>query len=153
MEIVTNLDLLVPLAFGISWVLREIKNVIIILQKAKELKVMKIKKEIIESIIKEADDQREKIADSAAEKIKKKFLAGPEETTAVKKALLLIIEFIENGGQLDINLKKEVASDSDSDESDEGDTIEIKGFIENIQKDIKLLKTPDEGEIDGVNND
>lgn len=146
MELAANLHLLAPLAFGIHWVLKEIKHVIIILQEAEKLKGMKIKNEIIEDLRKEADEHRKRIADHAAKKIKEKFTADSEAEAAAKKALIKIIDFVENGGRLDIDLKKEKSSDSENEEPEGEETIELKGFIEDIRKDLKLLEASEEGE-------
>ncbi|MCW9058533.1 MAG: hypothetical protein OQL11_06660 [Gammaproteobacteria bacterium] len=137
LEVAANVALLVPLGFGIQWVLSKIEHVIRICQEAEKLKQLKVKSQIIKDLYQDAKEQRKTIAEEAADEIKKKYNTDGEVRNAVKQALSKIITFIEDGGKLDIDIgdKDSEAADVEGDES----KIELKGFIENIRKEIKLL--------------
>ena len=139
LELAASIALLMPLAFGIKWVLSRIEQVIRICQEAEKLKEMKIKGKIVSDLYKEAQDQRKNIAKEAADEIESKFSAGNEARNAAEKALNEIISFIEGGGQLDIDLG-ETTHDSDVDSSDKGDSRnQLRELITSIRKNIKLL--------------
>jgi len=139
LEIAANIALLTPLAFGINWVLRRIEHVIKICQEAEKLKQMKIKSEIVDSLYKEAQQQRKNIAKEGANAIKHEFNSDNEARNAAEKALTKIIEFIEGGGQLDIDLGDTVEDDHDATDRDDSNHAQLLEIIKNIREDIKLL--------------
>lgn len=146
LEVAANIALLMPLAFGIKWVLSRIEHVIKICQEAEKLKQMKIKTQIVDALFKEAKDQRKLIARDGAGAIKTEFNTNDEARNAAEKALNKIIDFIEGGGQLDIDLGDTATEDSDTPESRETSHIQLLEFIKSIRKDIKLLPSLSEGD-------
>lgn len=140
-ELAASVAVLVPLAFGIQWVLSRIEHVIKILQEAERLKQLKVKTKIIKDIEKEADEQRAKITAEAADEIQKKFTASAEARNAAEQALKRVVAFIEGGGELDIDLPAPKSSDEGAErpagEADE--RIELRAMIKDIRRDMKLL--------------
>lgn len=140
LELAANIAVLVPLAFGIQWVLSRIEHVIRILQEAEKLKQMKIKTKIVKDLQKEAQDHRNKITSEAADEVQKKFKASPEARNAVEQGLKKVVAFIEGGGQLDIDVGSEEPSTDEAAEGEEAsDRIELRALIARIRQDIKLL--------------
>lgn len=137
-ELASNVAVLVPLAFGIKWVLNRIEHVIKICQQAEKLKQLKVNTKIINDLYADADEQRKKIANEAADAIKEKFEAENEARNAVKKGLDTIIEFIEGGGQLDIDVDDKNSEDAEQ-ENENGSRAELRKLIADIRNDIKLL--------------
>ena len=139
LELAANIALLMPLAFGIKWVLSRIEHVITICQEAEKLKQMKIKTKIVNDLYKEAQDQRKLIAKEAADAIESEFKADNEARNAAEKALKKIVAFIEGGGQLDIDLGDTTPDGSDSPDNEGDSHAQLRELITSIRKDIKLL--------------
>ncbi|MBN2287637.1 MAG: hypothetical protein JXI43_14410 [Tissierellales bacterium] len=135
LEVAATLSLLVPLGYGIQFVLSKIEHVIKICQEAEKLKQLKVKTKIVKELYDDAKEQRNAIAEEAADEIKKKYKTDGEVRTAVEKALSKVIQFIEDGGKLDID----IGMTGEEGSSEDKPQMELKGFIENIRKEIKLL--------------
>lgn len=140
LEVAANIAILAPLAYGIHWLLQRVEHVIKIRQEAERLKQMKLNTKAIELLLKEADEKRKQIADEAAEAVKEHFKSDHETRNAVKQALSKVLTFIEDGGQLDIDVGKEQKTKGDG-EGDESQS-DIRGLIENIRKEMKTLPPP-----------
>ncbi len=139
LELAASIALLTPLALGIKWLLSRIEQVIHIRQEAETLKQMKVKTEIVESLYEEAEERRKTIIDEAADQIRERYETDGEVRNAVGQALAKVLEFIERGGKLDIDVQANGEQNSeDADDKISG----LKGFIEDIRKDIRLLPSP-----------
>lgn len=152
-EVAANVALLIPLGFGIQWVLSRIEQVIRIFKEAENLKHLKVKTEIVKALKDDAIEQRQKIAEEAADQIKEKYKIDGEVRNAVQQALSKVIKFIEDGGKLDIDLGEPEDNEDDEDDNENENRIELKGFIESIRKDMKLLPSSipsDEGSDDNA---
>lgn len=141
LELAAAVELLTPLAFGIKFVLSIIEDVIKIFQEAEKLKQMKIKTKIVKDLQKEAQDRRKLIEKDAADAIQSEFKADNEARNAVEKALNKIISFIEDGGQLDIDLGETAHEDDDTSENGEKSHSHLRELISSIRKDLKLIPT------------
>lgn len=140
LELAANAALLLPLAYGIKYVLSRIKDVINICQEAEKLKQLKIKTKTIEALFEDAKEQRENIAEEASEDIQKKFECDNETKSAVKQALKRIIKFIEGGGQLDIDTNHSSDEEENGTEENENqNNVQLRALIESIRDEIKLL--------------
>ena len=71
--------------------------------------------------------------------IETEYKADNEARNAAEKALNKIIDFIEGGGQLDIDLGDTVTDGDESPEDEEKSHIQLRELISSIRKDIKLL--------------
>lgn len=139
LELAANIALLTPLAFGIKWVLSRIEHVIKICQEAEKLKQMKVKSKIVKDLYNEAQEHRKLIAKEAADAIETEYKADNEARNAAEKALNKIIDFIEGGGQLDIDLGDTAPEGDEPVEDEEKSHIQLRELISSIRKDIKLL--------------
>lgn len=137
-ELAASLALLTPLAFAITWVLSRVEQVIKIQQEAERLKQLKVKTEIVQSVLDNAEEQRAAIVDEAAEQIRDKYNTDGEVRNAVRQALAKVLEFIEQGGKLDIDAESDDADEADEDNPQR----DLKGFIEHIREEIRLLPEP-----------
>ncbi len=142
-ELAASIRLLLPLAFGITWVLSRVEQVINIRMAAEDLKQKKIKSKIIADLHKEADLLRDKITKEAADAIKKEFDTDGEARNAANEGLKIVLKFIEGGGVLDIDVRKEEKTDEDGGEAP-ADTPRhaLRQLGERIRKDIRLLPPP-----------
>jgi hypothetical protein len=143
LEIAAAVALLAPLAYGIHWLLGRIEHVIKILQEAERLKQMKISTKITKALIQEAKESKENIAEEAANAVVTEFEADNEVRNAVQQALSRVLEFIEKGGQLDIDAKESV-----TDHPVEGipQKMVLRDIIRDIRKEMKLLPPPSANE-------
>ncbi len=140
LEVAANLALLVPLGFGITFLLSRLEQVVHILQQVEVLKQMKVKTATIEALRDEANERREQMVSDAAEQVKEEFDTGEEERTAAALALEQILIFLLDGGELDIDTgedKSEVEQENNGDDSNARK--QLRGYIESIRQEMKLL--------------
>lgn len=146
LEVASALVVLGPLGYGIKFVLDRIEQVIRIKQQAEELRQLKVKGEVIDMLKEDAEEKRSEIAAGGAEAVVGKFGGDNETQNAIQVGLRKIIEFIEGGGELDIDIPRIL----EEDESDDGDGVakangdvparlELRDLIRSIRKDMKLL--------------
>lgn len=142
LELAAGIALLTPLAFGVNWVLGRIEHVIKILQEAEKLKQLKVKTEIVQDLKKEAEEEKKKIAEQAADAVREKFNCGNEERNAVQQALSKVIRFIEGGGQLDIDIGDDDSGEGEEDGESSEERKDMLSLIKSIRQEIKQLPAP-----------
>lgn len=142
LEIAASIALLVPLAAGIQWVLSRIEHVIRILQEAEKLKQLKVKTKTIKALQDEAEEARAAIASEAADDIKARFGGDNETRNAIEQGLAKIIAFVENGGQLDIDLPPTNEETSTPEQEAPRAREQLRAIVDRIRKDIRLLPPP-----------
>ena len=100
---------------------------------------MKIKTKIIDELYNEANEHRKRISKETADQIQAEFNSDNEARNAAEQALNKIIDFIEGGGQLDIDLGDSSTEESEPSDSENNSHSQLRELISSIRKDMKLL--------------
>ncbi len=144
LELAAQLVLLAPLGFGIKFVLDRIEQVIRIRKGAEEFRQLRVKGELLDMIKADAEEKRSEIASDGADAVIERFGGDNETRTAVQRGLRQVIDFVEGGGELDIDVPAvdQSAEDEEGGEAggdDDPTRFELRGLIRSIRRDMKLL--------------
>lgn len=143
-SIVIELAALATIAGTTSYIIMEglkvAEKVLDIRKKAEELKGLKLKNSALaQDLEKCADDEKaeavESITKDAASKLKINPKKDGDKISALNKSVKLLLDFVENGGEVDFVMH----NDPDSDEEDQALVEELKSLRDNFSE-IRLLE-------------
>jgi hypothetical protein len=147
LQVVAEIAKLIPLAYGVKFLLARIDEVVKILQQWEVLKQMKIGTQALEMLGREATERRRKAVDDAADAIQTQFGTTPEARNAARAGLAKILKFVQKGGVLDVDVPAS-AEDAESEEVQDGsDKLltfrtkdEIRQLVLGLREETKKLR-------------